>query len=128
MRVRSDVTKQRIQAANEMRSNGMSYREISNVLGISFQRVHFLLLGEDKSGATHFSRIKESACPYYNLRNWMNENRFGRTKMMAHIGLTQHQTFRNYLAGSSAIPKKYIDAILQVTGMTYGECFATDCV
>lgn len=128
MRVRSDVTKQRIQAAKDLRDQGMSYREIADVLGISFQRVHFLLLGEDCPGDVHFSRIKESACPYYNLRNWMNRNRFGRTKMMAHIGLNQHQTFRNYLSGSSAIPKKYIDAILQVTGMTYEECFATDCV
>lgn len=124
VRAKSAETLRKIEVARELRANGKSYREAADALGCTYQYVHILLMDDVKT--ERFSRIKEKACPYVNLRNWMNENRVSRYQLMGLIGMSAHQTFRGYLKGSGAIKKAYIDRILQATGMTYEECFARD--
>ena len=80
-----------------------------------------------------FALPKEPAKPkvhrtpgvYPNLERWMKENRFTQKMVADVVGMTACN-FNRICRGKQDIAKRYIDKILELTGMTYEECFAKE--
>ena len=69
--------------------------------------------------------IKETACVYDGLRNWMNKYGFKISNLLLIMGYDApcRQTMYRYLRGDESMTKNVIDAILTATGMTYEQAF-----
>ena len=107
-----------------LREQGMTYQQIADHFGISYQAVAQTLA---KYNPNHFQYVTEAGCAYPGLRNWMNDNKAGRSELIrrCHIEST-HQNLsrmRNYLTCKADPPKRVIDKILGITGLTYEEAF-----
>lgn len=70
-------------------------------------------------------RVHRTPGVYPNLERWMRENRFTQAMMGNELGVTAGN-FNHICRGKQDIPKRYIDKILELTGMTYEECFAKE--
>ena len=109
-----------------LRDKGMTYQQIADHLGISYQAVAQTLT---KYSPSHFRIVKPSGCAYTNIRNWMNANKVGMSEFVRRCGLGNSYSNKNrmtgYLKGKSDPPKRTIDKILSVTGLTYEEAFGT---
>jgi len=108
-----------------MREQGMTYREIAEKCGCSYQNVAMSLA---KRNVNHFRHITESGCVYPVLRNWMNENRICVDELLRRIhghnvGGHTHSRWSELLKGRTELKKHDIDSLLRVTGMTYEELF-----
>jgi transposase len=99
--------------------DGMNYSEIAKQLGVSRQCVH-----QSVQAYENF-KVKETACIYTGLRNWMNKHKVRVSKLVSMCSdyNTHRQTMGGYLNGRHDIPKSAIDAILKVTGLTYEQAF-----
>lgn len=108
----------------ELRDKGLTYQQIADHLGIRYQAVANSL---SKQNPRLFRYVSESGCVYPNLRRWMNENKCGKRELLRRIGLgcapNNYNRICSYLLGKVDPPKKTIDKILSVTGMTYEEAF-----
>lgn len=106
------------------RGLGMTYGEIGKKHGISRQRVGQVI---GKANKYNFKVVKQSGCVYVNLRNWMNDNSISRTELVRRMGMTPNgetmSRFRAYLSGTRNPPKKYIDLLIEATGMKYETLF-----
>lgn len=109
------------------REAGMTCREIAEKYGVSHQWVHSVV---GRYSPERFRYVKEQACVYPNLRNWMNANKVGKREMLRRMGLEAYPKNSTYLytvmTGRRSPRKTYIDRMLQVTGMTYEELFYTE--
>lgn len=80
-----------------------------------------------------FALPKEPAKPkvhrtpgvYPNLERWMKENRFTQKMVGDVIGVSAGNV-SHICRGKQDISKRYIDKLLELTGMTYEECFAKE--
>lgn len=106
-----------------MFEQGMTYAEIGKAEGISRQRVFQIIGGIQRS---HFRKLTEKECVYVGIRNWLNENRMSRAKLVMEIYGFYHpervSMVNNALRGCDT-RKRIIDAILRVTGLTYEQAF-----
>ena len=116
----------RLKKMIEMRESGKTYQEIGAAVGLTRQRVYDLV-GDIGSGKM-FRGVKEDQCIFPNLRQWMNKNLMtiaGLARLLYGQSATDYKNkLRKMLSGESNIRKKTIDKILDLTGMTYEECFA----
>lgn len=107
-----------------LREQGLTYRQIADRLGISTQAVAQVL---SKRQPSRFRLVAEEGCVYVGIRNWMNENKVGFTELVRRCGLQTaggtYPRWRSYLTGQCDPPKRTIDKILRVTGLTYEEAF-----
>ena len=112
------------QLAKMYHEQGYNSRQISEMLGITRQRVHQIL---GKQDGVRFKVIGDT-CPYKNLRAWMNKNKVSRAEFIRRMGYANDgptaQSFSAVLRGDKQPKKDYIDLMLRVTGMTYEEMFA----
>lgn len=108
-----------VQLVMKCRENGMTYDEIAAKFNVSRQCVHQTVQAYEKF------KVKESACVYDGLRQWMNERhmRIGQFCKLAEFGEKTESSLRGYLRGKFDMPKSVIDIILKITGLTYEEAF-----
>lgn len=108
-----------IQIVMKCRENGMTYDEIAAKFNVSRQCVHQAVQAYEKF------KVKESACVYDGLRQWMNENhmRIGQFCKLAEFNGKTESSLRGYLRGKSDMPMSVIDIILEITGLTYEQAF-----
>lgn len=108
-----------ITAVMEMYDNGVSLTDIAKQFDVSRQCVH-----QAVNKYKQF-KVKETACVYSGLRNWMNANhiRISQLCKMDEFNGKKAYTLRLYFKGSSEMPKSVIDTILRITGLTYEEAF-----
>jgi predicted transcriptional regulator len=108
-----------------LREQGMTYRQIADHFGISYQAVA-QALGE--YNPNHFKYISETGCVYPNLRKWLNDNKVGKSEFARRCGYANvycnKKRMDYYLTGRNDPPKNVIDKILMVTGLTYEQAFS----
>lgn len=110
----------------ELRREGWSLPAIAKNFGLSRQRVHQLI---GKRDLQFFKMITEKQCVFKGLREWMNKKGVSRTELIRRIygEHKYHPEISNrmykYLTGRSDMKKSFIDKILEVTGLSYEECF-----
>lgn len=107
-----------------LREQGMTYQQIADRLGISYQAVAQALATHNTK---HFHYISESCCIYPNLRKWLNENQVSKSELARRCGYAGSPGNTNrvfsYLQGKIDPPKRVIDKILAATGLTYEQAF-----
>lgn len=110
--------------------NGLTLQNIGEKYGISKQRVYQVLLREGKvnHNKNTFKPHTKGSIVFDGLRNWMNENKITDAefsyKLSQKLGNSITPTrlnslFRNY----DYINYKTIVAILDITGLTFENCF-----
>ena len=110
----------------KLRSQGMTYQEIADVVGCSKSYVGSILSKSDKS---KFRTITPKDCVYVGIRNWMNENKISKAELCRMIYGYVHPVSNNRLAAiykGHGCTKETIDMILAATGLTYEEAFKTE--
>ena len=109
--------------ALQLREQGLTYREVAEMLGVSWQRAAQLC---GKQNIAYFRHIDES-CIYHNLRAWMNEHKVSRAELLRRMGLTTNPEnstkLSKIMCGEWQPRKPYIDKMLQVTGLSYEKLF-----
>lgn len=115
---------------NEMRilkEQGMSYRQLAKMYGISFQRVAQIL---GKMNVSYFKKVTEQQCVFKGIRDYMNNNEISLSELIRRIYGNYHTQWANrvrlYLNGTNEFKKSFIDKVLEVTGLTYEEAFRRD--
>lgn len=107
-----------------LREQGMSYQQIADYFGISYQAVAQPLA---KHNPNKFRYVRESGCVYPNIRKWLNDNRVNKSEFVRRLQLMNSngnkERMDGYLTGRTDPPKRIIDRILAVTGLTYEEAF-----
>jgi transposase len=108
-----------VQFVIKCRKNGMTYDEIAAKFNVSRQCVHQTVQAYEKF------KVKESACVYDGLRQWMNERhmRVSQFCKMDEFNGKNACSLRGYLRGDSDMPMSVIDTILEITNLTYEEAF-----
>ena len=116
-----------VQQMANMRDSGKTYQEIAEKFNISKQRVYQII---GSNGPKFFRHITATGCIYNGVRQWMNDNKVSITEMTRRLygnySPVNFNRVRNKLNGSASITKKYIDKILEITGLTYEVAFAVD--
>ena len=109
------------------RENGLTYREIAEKYGVSFQAV---AIACGKMEVCHFKGYTEKQVVYPNLRRWLNKNKVSRSEFARRIGRLPSgnttNTISAWFTGKCYPTKKTIDKILHATGLTYEELFAEE--
>lgn len=109
-----------------LREQGLKYREIAAILGCTTQYVASICC---KTNPTYFTYIGKE-CVYPNLRNWMNENKVSRKKLLEKMGLAVHTSnydrMLKYLNGYCFPRKDYIDRLIAATGLPYEILFEVE--
>lgn len=107
-----------------MREQGLKHREIAAAFGVSRQYVAFVC---GKCDPAYFVPIGDE-CVYPNLRKWMNKNKVSRSEFLRRMGITtgadNQERLNKTIRGEFQPRKKYIDKMLQVTGLKYETLFA----
>lgn len=99
------------------RKNGMTYRQIAEKHGVSYQSVHCTCTRQD---GTYHTAITPKGCIYPNLRAWLNNDAGRRDRFFREM---KHCTIRDFLKGIRQPKKGTIDKMLELTGMTYEVLF-----
>ena len=109
------------------RANGLTYQEIADKYGVSKQRIGQVCA---EYNPFYFRPWSETSCVYPNVRNWLNKNKITKAELIRRLGLTLHYTHYTrvgyYLRGEHYPSKKMIDALLDMTGLTYEKFFKRD--
>lgn len=109
--------------ALELRAQGLKYKEIAEIMGVSHQYVAQVC---GKSNPYRFRYASEKIV-YPNLRKWLNDNKVSIREFIRRCGSNPYggtlAIFNNWLYGNNDPCKRHIDASLKVTGMTYEELF-----
>lgn len=110
-----------------LRSQGMTYRQIAQSVGVSFQWVSIICGQADGS---HFRPVTEQSCVWPMLRQWMNENKISRNELLRRMrfntsGNTNAKLAR-ILRGEQELSKPWIDRLIFATGLPYEQLFAQE--
>lgn len=120
----SKVNKEKIAEMRELKKQGKTYQEIGNILGISRQRVHYLIGNKNEF---LFKKILPNKCIYVGLRKWMNENKVCFSELTrqiyGHSNPNNQALVKKRISGKTTFHKPFIDSILKITGLTYEEAF-----
>lgn len=101
-----------------MRLEGKSFQEIADRFGVSKQNIHRLLNGIcERSPRRDLDTIAYPA-----IKNYMKKNKLSFNGLSNLCGINLGPII-NGLCGKNDISKRTIDAILDVSGMTYEEAF-----
>ena len=98
-----------------MYDSGMTYQKIGEIYGISRQAVQKIINNGDGIRLGALMKI-----PYVGLRLWMLENRVTISELRKRLGT------RVVINGRSNPQMETINKILEVTGLSYEECFNTE--
>lgn len=112
------------EVAYRMREQGYTLQAISDALGVTKQRVAQYLTGTKYGAGKHYRKLNSI---YPNLANWMYEKNMCVANMVIEMGYTYNTDValrvRGILTGRLDIEMSEIKKILDITGMTFEECF-----
>lgn len=116
--------------AFEMRAQGKKHREIAAELGITKQAVAQYFTGVYAKRKKQ-TVVTEKGCKYKGLRDWLNNRYMSLTELLQLMGYEYSpkscSNLRYALTYSeSGLRMKDVKRILQVTGMTFEECFGEE--
>lgn len=111
------MTKEDKVKAYEMLLNGATYRECAERFGVSLQYIHKAIPISNSGNSKRWAK-----CIYPALAEFFCEKGYSYTKVAELCGI-RVQRIRSWLIGGFEIPKRGIDKILSITGMTYEEAF-----
>lgn len=94
----------------------MSYTEIAEKHGVSRQCVH-----QACTKKKHY-QVKPQACIFVHLREWMNENKISKM-ILSEMAEFSYTALDRYLKGESDAPKRFIDKMIELTGIPYETLF-----
>lgn len=113
--------------AFEMREQGKTLQEIADTLGVTKQRVAQYFAGTKYAAGRHYRKVRSI---YPNLANWMYENNFCIATLLVNMGYqyTADNALRlkRRVNGDAEFRMRDIKKILELTGMTFEECFKED--
>ena len=120
---------ERIDRMVDLYTQGKSYREIGEIVGLSRQMV-FNYIGGDNA-ARYFQPLTPKMVVYTGLRGWMNTNKVNRAEFtrLLHNGVfypANYNRCKRILSGEGIPTKSTIDKMLAITGLTYEELFRRD--
>lgn len=96
---------------------GKTYRQIAEEYGVSFQAVQQSVTRERKE---RFCR-----CIWEGLACWMEENDVSVKELAEKIGAS-YSSLRDWMIGKHDPSKRYIDALLKLTGWSYEDLFCEE--
>lgn len=102
------------------RENGLTYREIAEKYGITYQAAHASCMA---AGGYSKKLISQRGCIYPNLRKWLNADKERQDRFFQ---ATSYCCIRQILNGNQQPKKNVIDHMMKLTGMTYEELFAEE--
>lgn len=116
---------ERTQKILSARAEGQTYTEIAQRFGVSKQRVGQIC---GKQDARYFQYVSETGCVYPYWREWMNENMVSRRELVRRMGLVEPDpgnaiVVGGYMRGEYDPPKRFIDRLIEVTGLKYEVLF-----
>lgn len=120
---KSMPAKERAAMMYKLNEEGKSYNEIAAIYGISKQRVYQILRKGDKR---YFRCISNRLVKYTGLRNWMNTNKISFNELVTRVFGYYHSEHYKRLCWrlrSGCLALSLIKKILEVTGLTFEECF-----
>ena len=100
-----------------MRIDGYSVQEIADKYEVSKQYISQEFSRIASENVSHRKRYI-----YPNIANWMIQNRINQTEMSGKIGINQ-ATVSKYLTGKTHPSMKFIQSILEETGMPFEKAF-----
>jgi hypothetical protein len=121
--IKTMPAKERAAMMYKLNEEGKSYNEIAAIYGVSKQRVFQILRKGDKR---YFRHISDRLVKYTGLRNWMNTNKISFTELVTRVFGYYHTENYNRLfqyLNSGHLRLPLIKKILEVTGLTFEECF-----
>lgn len=102
------------------RAEGKSYKQIAAEFGVTRQAVCHACREMDNS---KFRVWDSRRCVYPNLRKWLNDNRMTLVDFIIRMDLAvcnaTYMRFNDYFRGRNYPPKRTIDGMIRVTGLTY---------
>ena len=106
---------------------GMSYKQIAEKFGLSYQRVQQILGGSKENLFRGFTKER---CIYSGLRKWLNDNKVSICELTRRLYGNNcsgniNRT-RGMIKGKPELTKTYIDKLLKITGLTYEELVGED--
>ena len=107
-----DLTK--VEAYIDCRKRGMTYQAIADLYGVSKQAVHEAI----KIHKNHRIHVKPKSVVFPGLRKWMCENHVFIKDLETKTGFSLRTALSN-----GRINNTKVNAILDVTGLTYEEAF-----
>ena len=109
------------------REKGLTYREIAEKYGVSYQAVAQVC---GKSQPSRFRFWTKQSCIYPNVRKWLNENKITYRELFHRLGWetcgANYTYMGDWLRGINYPRKQIIDKFLSVTGLTYEQFFETE--
>lgn len=107
----------------EDRKLGMTYREIAEKYGVTFQAVQYACT---RDGDGSFRYVQPDEVVYPNLLRWLNENKVTKSELARRLGVKPGKQITRWLKGETSPSRKTINKFIAVTGMSYERLFATE--
>lgn len=111
----------------KLKQDGLTYREIAKMFGVSHQRVA-QIIGEQN--VSYFKEVTEKQCVFKGIRDYMNNTQTSLTALIKKCGFNYHaetaNKYRYWLNGTNEMKMSAINSLLEVTGLTYEEAFRRD--
>ena len=115
-----------IAQAEEMRKQGMTYREIGECFGVTYEGIR-LVLAHMEPQERYFRAVTEKRCIYPGIREWMNQEKISPRRLAAMMGYSTYtgvvRSLGDRLSGRAEIRIGDIRNILRISGMTFEEAF-----
>lgn len=121
--IKTMPAKERTAMMCKLKEEGKTYNEIAAIYGLSRQRVYQILR---KGGKRYFRYISKHLIKYTGLRNWMNTNKISFNELITRVFGYYHPEHYKRLSDrlkSGHLPLPLIKKILEITGLTFEECF-----
>lgn len=114
------MTKQQKEECYQLRQQGMTLGQLGVKYGVTRERIRQIMKAyEDRRNGI---AVRLRGIKYPAIRHWMIVKGHTFNAMADECGVSM-PTLKNGLMGHTDIKKNVIDAILEVTGMTYEEAF-----
>lgn len=108
--------------AKTMRKNGDSLQKIADSLGISRQWIWVII---HRDGNVPYQQKLLNRVIFPAIRNYLYKNRISISQFSVLCNVSYKTIYRG-ITGQADMPKRTIDQILRITGMTYEEAFKED--
>lgn len=109
------LTEEEKQKIIEMRFNGYKVQEIAEKMHVSQATI------SNYTPKGIYNRSK-SNCKYAGIKEWLRKNGMSQRAFAKRLYMSEG-TLRAYLSGKINVKKSVIDKMLEITGMSYEECF-----
>lgn len=109
------------------REKGLTYREIAEKYGVTWQNVQCAC---GTRNPCNFQFFSDERCVYVNLRKWLNVNKVSTSELLRRCGIAaagkNQERMRLILKGKTQPRKPTIDKLIAVTGLPYEKLFEQD--